>query len=260
MTDNATPQPFTLTNHDDSPTRGGSSLDAMPCCGSSGITLTCQQCGKTFREIPSHHWRKYCGQECYGKAKTAARYTMKPCPECGKMKKTRFDREPTRCEPGCRGKETSRILKEKGWNPYKSETEESREKRLSALRTEKHRELVSSIKKGVPLTTAKTKRNSAQHFKAITGILRSPRNTTHRFKNLTKFVRDNKHLFTEEETRHKPYRDSSTYRCNAISGLMSVISGRRGTWKGWTVVSFTETFYNRGESLLSGESSSLTNA
>lgn len=24
-------------------------------------------------------------------------------------------------------------------------------------------------------------------------------------------------------------------------------------WKGWTAVSFTESFYNRGESLLSGE-------
>lgn len=234
-------------------------LGSPSCSSSSGITLTCQQCGDDFKVKPSHHWRKYCGAICYGKAKTASRYTMKPCPECGKLKKTRHDREPTRCEPGCRGKETGRLQKKAGRTPYQSETAESKEKRLAALRTEKHRELVSAMKKGVPQTTPKTKRNSDLHFKAITGILRSSRNTTHRFRNLTKFVRDNKHLFTEEETRHKPYKDTSTYRCNAITGLMSVINGRRGTWKGWTAVSFTETFYNRGESLLSGESSSQTN-
>jgi hypothetical protein len=184
---------------------------------------------------------------------------MKPCLECGKLKKTRYDKDPTRCEPECRGKAISRSQKEKGRNPYQSETAESREKRLTALRSDEHRQAVSKMKKGVALTTPKTKRNSATHFKAITGILRSPTNITYRYCNLTKFVVENKHLFREEETRHKPYKDSSTYRCNAISGLMAVINGRRGTWKGWTVVSFTETFYNRGESLLSGESSSQTN-
>ena len=39
MTDTATPLPFTLANHDEAPTRGGSSLDAMPCCGSLDLRL-----------------------------------------------------------------------------------------------------------------------------------------------------------------------------------------------------------------------------
>jgi site-specific DNA-methyltransferase (adenine-specific) len=49
MTDNATPLPFTLANHDEAPTRGGSSLDAMPCCGSLDLRLgDCMDVMKTF--------------------------------------------------------------------------------------------------------------------------------------------------------------------------------------------------------------------
>lgn len=221
---------------------------------SNPIPITCQYCGIVFEVKPSAFWRKYCGSDCYGKSKTDARYTLKPCPECGEMRKTRHDREPMRCKGVCAGAIIGARNKATGHNPYKTETEESRERRLSSLRSEKHRDLVSARQKGVPLTTAKTKRNSEEHFRAITGIFRSPSNTTHRFKNLTKFVRDNKHLFNPEETRHKPYKDSSTYRCNAITGLMSIITGRRGTWKGWTIVGFTDTFYNRGENMLAGES------
>ena len=49
MTDNATSLPFTLANHDEAPTRGGSSLDAMPCCGSLDLRLgDCMDVMKTF--------------------------------------------------------------------------------------------------------------------------------------------------------------------------------------------------------------------
>lgn len=218
------------------------------------ITITCLCCGTQFLEKPSHHWRRYCSVECSGKARTASRYTLKPCPECGKMKKTRFDREATRCEDGCRGKETQRIMKALGWSPQKSMTLDSEEKRIAALKSDKFREFVSQAKKGVPLKTDMTKRGSDKHARAIHGWLRSPDNTTHEFRNLAKFVGENRHLFSEEDTTHKPYKESLSYRCNAISGLHSVIRGRRGSWKGWTVVSYTETFYNRGANLLSGES------
>ena len=49
MTDTATPLPFTLTSHDDTPTRGGSLLAAMPCCGSLDLRLgDCMDVMKTF--------------------------------------------------------------------------------------------------------------------------------------------------------------------------------------------------------------------
>ena len=49
MTDTATPLPFTLSSHDETPTRGGSSLDAMPCCGSLDLRLgCCMDVMKTF--------------------------------------------------------------------------------------------------------------------------------------------------------------------------------------------------------------------
>jgi hypothetical protein len=49
MTDNATSLQFALSNDDAAPTRGGSSLDAMPCCGSLDLRLgDCMEGMKTF--------------------------------------------------------------------------------------------------------------------------------------------------------------------------------------------------------------------
>ena len=49
MTDNASPIPFTLSSHDETPSRGGSSLAAMPCCGSLDLRLgDCMDVMKTF--------------------------------------------------------------------------------------------------------------------------------------------------------------------------------------------------------------------
>ena len=51
MTDTATPLPFTLSSHDETPTRGGSSLDAMPCCGSLDLRLgDCMDVMRTFAD------------------------------------------------------------------------------------------------------------------------------------------------------------------------------------------------------------------
>jgi len=219
-------------------------LSAIPRKKSSRLTLMCEQCGVTFTDQPSRHGRKYCSQACFGKARTASRYTLKPCPECGKLKKTRFEREPTRCEPGCRGKETSRIQKEKGHTPLLWVTDESRKK---------HRQNISRAKKGIACKDPKQKRNSPTHFRAVRGILRSPSNTTHPVCNLTKFVLENQHLFSEEDVLQRNPVDKPTYSCRATAGLLSILRGAVGSWKGWTVVSLTETFYNQGENLLSGE-------
>lgn len=54
MTDTATPLPFTLANHDEAPTRGGSSLDAMPCCGSLDLRLGC--CMDVMKTFPDGHF------------------------------------------------------------------------------------------------------------------------------------------------------------------------------------------------------------
>jgi site-specific DNA-methyltransferase (adenine-specific) len=54
MTDTATPLPFTLANHDEAPTRGGSSLDAMPCCGSLDLRLV--DCMDVMKNFPDGHF------------------------------------------------------------------------------------------------------------------------------------------------------------------------------------------------------------
>lgn len=101
--------------------------------------------------------------------------------------------------------------------------------------------------------TAKGPQNKA----SITGILRSPVNVTYRFVNMSHFVRTHQHLFLPEDVQ---WYGKGNRHCRALKGLLRLTEKARpnGTWKGWTLVSFTETFYNRGESLLSGESSSQT--
>lgn len=93
-----------------------------------------------------------------------------------------------------------------------------------------------------------------QNKRSISGILRSPNLTTHHFHNLTHFVRTHQHLFLPEDIQ---WYGKSKNQCRASKGLLRLTAKNhtRGTWKGWTLVSFTETFYNRGESILSGESS-----
>lgn len=128
-------------------------------------------------------------------------------------------------------------LRGRKWSP------EIIEKRAAALR-------------GVP-KTAPRQAKGAYHHKAIHGQLRSAENKTYSFHNMSEFVRTHEHLFAPEDIQWNARR-----HCLALKGLLS-LTGKgdhvRGSWKGWTLVSYTETFYNRGESLLSGESASQTN-
>lgn len=99
--------------------------------------------------------------------------------------------------------------------------------------------------------TAKGPQNKA----SISGILRSPDYVTYPFRNMSHFVRTNQSLFLPEDVE---WYGKGSKQCRALKGLLTLTAKgnhTRGSWKGWTLVSFTETFYNRGETLLSGESS-----
>jgi site-specific DNA-methyltransferase (adenine-specific) len=73
MTDNATPLPFTLANHDEAPTRGGSSLDAMPCCGSLDLRLG--DCMDVMKIFPDGHFDLAIVDPPYGSANIQGGYT-----------------------------------------------------------------------------------------------------------------------------------------------------------------------------------------
>ena len=87
-----------------------------------------------------------------------------------------------------------------------------------------------------------------KHHAAITGILRSPDNVTYPFRNMAQFVRDHEMLFLSQDTEW-----DEKGKCRAYKGLLG-LTGKgnhvRGSWKGWTLVSYTETFYNAGDDLL----------
>jgi hypothetical protein len=116
-------------------------------------------------------------------------------------------------------------------------------------------------KRAAPLRgRAQTKPLSAkgpEHHKSVRGLLRSAENKTYRFDNMSEFVRTHEHLFDPDDVRWNERR-----HCRALKGLLALVAKgnhTRGSWKGWTLVSFTESFYNRGESLLTLEGSAAWN-
>lgn len=96
------------------------------------------------------------------------------------------------------------------------------------------------------------------------GVLRSPMNVEYPFHNLTHFVREHPELFLPEDVvwRERIYRhgvrgERVGYICRAASGLGTVVSGGRGTWKGWTLVSDIERDMNGGRDLLKRDEATI---
>lgn len=89
------------------------------------------------------------------------------------------------------------------------------------------------------------------HWKASRTLFRSPENKSILVVNISNFVRENQHMFSPE--------DLVWIRggCRASKGLQALRKKGKsrvpGSWKGWTRVSFTETFYHQGEDLLDRE-------
>ena len=93
------------------------------------------------------------------------------------------------------------------------------------------------------------------HTRTLKGVLVSPSNEKYEFHNLKEFVRNNEHLFEEESVCWSPYKKNSkvvkagfapssalgSMSCKAYRGLVSVLLGRRGSWKGWRAVRVNET-------------------
>lgn len=74
----------------------------------------------------------------------------------------------------------------------------------------------------------------AKHPSAMAWSLKDPSGTVHQFKNLSRFVSENRHLFTEEQLRPTSARHPSM--CRAASELMKLSPRRkdpRSTAIGW---------------------------
>ena len=270
-----------------SPTPPLMRLDAMPCSSSSDQ-------GKSGKKRSPETCRKISEMKAL---RAAERRALRPaclcyC-GCGKALPERVGKhtiylrghqpQPDRSNPEFRAKlsEIQKRLRASGWEVPKEsrmlaarKAQETKAERQAAGRIYTHHGSKGKLKgykwtedviesRAAPMRdrpqvkplTAKGPQNKA----SITGILRSPVNVTYRFVNMSHFVRTHEHLFLPEDVQ---WYGKGNRHCRALKGLLRLTGKTRpnGTWKGWTLVSFTETFYNRGESLLSGESSSLTNA
>lgn len=117
-------------------------------------TLTCEQCGKSYRQWPYRAaTSRYCSRPCAGIAKRlsdAQRQTAPPCPKCGGPRVVLHRRSgPTagdavyRCKP-------CRLAKEQGWLKAHPEQAAERYRRRYAKDPEKGRALARQWAKANP--------------------------------------------------------------------------------------------------------------
>ena len=191
----------------------------------------CKHCGKGWKVQPCHtHAHVYCSKECRKAESVQREY---PCPVCGVMK-MRYLSGAEICMP-CSRKIQGRTMKALGNNPRKYQTAEGEKRRLEKIRSKENRERTSILHKGKDKHTPKTKRFSKEHARAASGIFLNPQNQRFPFRNICKFVFENKHLFNDEDTIQKTYKgiQVKSYQCNATHGLSAIYAGRRNSWKGW---------------------------
>lgn len=171
-------------------------------------------------------------------------YTMKPCPECGKPKKTRHDKEPARCKGKCLGAFISRRAKRTGYCPQRTMTDESEKRRKASLRSDEHKKRASVTLSRLKKEHPKLKKHSPVCGNSLHVWLKSPNNVTYKVDNLNLFVTLNPELFDPEDTVIRPYGKSRAY-----NGLLSITRKvtPRETWKGWTLASVNEAVTTRGE-------------
>ena len=170
------------------------------------------------------------------------------CPVCQQsLTKERLWRKRKYCSWRC----YREVLSAQGL-PDQLRTQQVADKRKGRILSTEARSKISSSLSGKPRSGHRSAALLPTHCAAVSAVFRSPDNRTFKANNITLFVHSNRHLFQAEDTINKA-KQQGGFRCNALHGLQQVHSGRRGSWKGWTLVSDTEVFYNKGEHPLAQE-------
>ncbi len=100
-----------------------------------------------------------------------------------------------------------------------------------------------------------------QNQAAVTCEIRSPENVVYFVRNITDWVRRHPHLFSPQDVAWRK-RPGRTATCRAMKGIMKLRESRdpRGSWKGWTLVSDIETYFNGGNDLLARDCDDCPNS
>lgn len=97
--------------------------------------------------------------------------------------------------------------------------------------------------KNQPKATEQAKKSSKAgkfetNIHAISWTIVSPQGDVYSFTNLYNFIRQNSHLFADNDVMWKRTggkRGTGGEYCNASAGLQNIKSGKTKAWKGWTL-------------------------
>lgn len=196
------------------------------------IKVACKICGKSFYAYKTQN-RKYCSRKCFHSDKK--RYSL-----MASMHRGYIQSEEAKIK-------MSESKKRMFLNGFKIKISEE----ICIARGLKRR--------GRPNTTELTKKGPT-NCRSKWFSFRDPTGKVLRFKNIKHFIRENSHLFLEEDVVEKEYvrnsgkfikKTPSKQSSRAANGLYAIHSGGYGSWKGWTKYSVVEDKLNYGNDLLS---------
>lgn len=175
----------------------------------------CQFCGETFKPKRNDPPQKFCSRLCSDSSKKARSHEERKCVVCGSAFEVKIYKPTKTCSRICTGKhrhEKSSVrwsCERCGRTMTTSPTERKYHKYCS----------VDCQKKA-------QKEKGEDHWAASAFSFIAPNNKTYEGKNIAHFVRENTHLFNEDDTKDKPggSRAAAGLRLLKRSGL---------PWKDW---------------------------
>lgn len=227
----------------------------------------CLQCGEEFI-LKKRPQQRLCSKVCAGKHHSSHATLTQKCPTCDTLftslkwerkkycsmecfrtdKQTRTAQEIENIRRG--GEAVRKTIEWKIAN--KAHLQRLAESIKGKPRNRSAVEKTANTLRGVPQTAPGSARGETNR-RSVAFYLRDPNGCTHRGKNLLEFVRRHEQLFSPEDVVWSRITPTKTaVICRAYKGLLSLrrVTDTPGSWKGWTLVSFTETFYNEEQDLL----------
>lgn len=194
----------------------GAATRPFPSTG--GHPAMCPACIKAFR---AENGRKLCAKRDYDDTR---KHFSRTCASCGKSFSVK-------------GRINSGTVKHCSDECYRASI--SARSNASNMHTAASYEKRSKTMAGVPKTHP-TLRKGNVGLTAKAFQLVSPDGVDYQGVNVSEFIRSNPGLFAPEDVIFHQYKKSTgpralSHHCRALGGLLSVLSGRRGSWKGWTV-------------------------
>jgi len=198
-------------------------------CQLEAFKKSCPECGKLIKNLA-----RFCSKHCALIARWRPTSIFITCRRCGKtVRRSPSSADAQFCSRACMY--ASRVGTPAPWML----TDKAVARRIKMISETRK---AQSAKMAGRTRTEFGGMKGPDHRRARHASVRSPNRRVYRIDNTAHFVRTHPWLFSAEDRRNKPAKPSKyghpdkSFRSNASHGLGTLLTGRRLSWKGWTLV------------------------